>query len=222
MLREPPIAQDCDCRDLDGFMLNVERLMASELVALSSVEIIGAALLLWCRAWKQLPAASLPNDDRVIASFAKLSLPRFKKIKSEVLRGFVECSDGRLYHTVLAVEAANAWKRKKEFRDGQENKQNRQERWRSRVREASDELRERGITPPRGASMETLSRLLNDASVDADETVLRLVGQGQGQGQKQKESPSELRSEPRALASAFCPGRCKSFSGNPTPACSRP
>jgi antirestriction protein ArdC len=25
-----------------------------------------------------------------------------------------------------------------------------------------------------------------------------------------------------ALASAFCPGRCKSFSGNPTPACSRP
>jgi len=32
-LPAPLVAPDCDCSDLDSFMLNVERLMASELVA---------------------------------------------------------------------------------------------------------------------------------------------------------------------------------------------
>jgi hypothetical protein len=108
-LPEPLVPPACDCRDLDGFMLNVERLMASELVALSTHEEIAAALFLWCRAWKQHPAASLPDDDKVLASFARLPLARFKKIKGAALRGFVRCSDGRLYHRVLAAEAINAF-----------------------------------------------------------------------------------------------------------------
>ena len=39
-LPDPPVSPDCDCTDLDGFMLNVERLMGSELVALSSHEVL--------------------------------------------------------------------------------------------------------------------------------------------------------------------------------------
>jgi hypothetical protein len=47
----PPLVEPhVDCTDLDGFMLNTERLMSSELAALYGNEIIGAALMLWCRA----------------------------------------------------------------------------------------------------------------------------------------------------------------------------
>jgi hypothetical protein len=92
----PFVEPDVDCSDLDGFMLNTERLMSSELVALHGNHILGAAVLLWCRAWKQRPAASLPDDDRINAAFARLSLKKFRQVKEAVLRGFVKRSDGRL------------------------------------------------------------------------------------------------------------------------------
>lgn len=129
-LPTPLVAADLDVRDLDGFMLNVERLMASELVALSSHEVVAAALFLWCRAWKQLPAASLPDDDRVIAAFSRLPLPRYRKLKAEVLRGFVKCSDGRLYHRTLAGEAVAAFARKRIYLDRREKDAERLKQWR--------------------------------------------------------------------------------------------
>lgn len=130
----PLVPSDCDCTDLDGFMLNVERLMASELVALSSHEVVAASLFLWCRAWKQQPAASLPDDDRVNAAFAKLSLAKFRKVKDEVLRGFVKCSDGRLYHRFLASEATAAFARKKAFQAKREADAERLRQWRASQR----------------------------------------------------------------------------------------
>jgi hypothetical protein len=120
-------------------MLNVEKLMASELVALSSLEVIGAALLLWSRAWKQMPAASLPDDDRVISAFAKLPLPRFRKIRDEVLRGFVKCSDGRLYHRTLSAEAVVAFERKVAFQRKRETDAERLRKWRETHRETPHE-----------------------------------------------------------------------------------
>jgi uncharacterized protein YdaU (DUF1376 family) len=156
----PLVPADVDCTDLDGFMLNVERLMASELVALSSHEVIGAALLLWCRAWKQRPAASLPNDEKVIAAFARMPLARFRRISDEVLRGFVLCDDGRLYHSTLAREAINAYGRKVSFQRRREADAERLRKWRSGTRTE---------TPP-----ET-----------PDETRFVAEGQGQGQGQGQ-------------------------------------
>jgi Protein of unknown function (DUF1376) len=109
----PPLVEaDVDCTDLDGFYLNVERLMSSELLALHGNEIIGAAVLLWCRAWKQRPAASLPDDDRVLAAFARLPLKKFREVKDAVMRGFVKCSDGRLYHVFLSKVATDAYRRK--------------------------------------------------------------------------------------------------------------
>lgn len=138
-LPEPLVPIDCDCTDLDGFMLNVERLMASELVALSSHEVVGAALFLWCRAWKQRPAASLPDDDRVLAAYARLSLPRFRKMRHEILRGFVKCSDGRLYHKTLGAEAMRSfgWKRSAVMR--RERDAERLRKWRETHQETPPE-----------------------------------------------------------------------------------
>jgi hypothetical protein len=161
-LPDPLVPADVDCTDLDGFMLNVERLMASELVALASHEAVAAALFLWCRAWKQRPAASLPNDDRVLAAFSRLPLTRFKKLRDDVMRGFVLCSDGRFYHRTLADEAVNAYERKQAFKRKRETDAERLRNWRSK---------------PKGNEDRNAPR--ND-----DETRFVAEGQGQGQGQE--------------------------------------
>lgn len=189
-LNNPPIPADTDVRDLDGFMLNVERLMASELVALSSHEVVAASLFLWCRAWKQLPAASLPDDERVIAAFARLPLPRFRKLRPEVMRGFVLCSDGRWYHKVLAVEAARAHGRKKRFNAKRETDAERLRKWRESHRE----------TPP-----ETHGETRNEMHVET-----RFVQEGTGSGQGLVN-----RSEPPAIPE---PQKAREDGATPTPA----
>ncbi len=131
----PLVGPDVDCSDLDGFMLNTERLMASELLALNGNEVIGAALLLWCRAWKQKPAASLPDDDRVNAAFARLSLPKFRQMKEAIMRGFIKCSDGRLYHRFLSIEAAKAHTKKIQFQEKRAADAKRLKDWRETKRE---------------------------------------------------------------------------------------
>lgn len=171
-LPRPLTPEDCDCTDLDGFMLNVERLLGSELVALSSHEVIGAAVLVWSRAWKQRPAASIPDDDKVIAAFARMKIGRYRKLKEEILRGFVKCSDGRLYHKVLAVEAVNAFGRKQAFRKKREADAERLRHWRKSRGETGDETHS-----------ETRFR---DGPETLNET--RFVAEGQGQGQGQKDS----------------------------------
>ena len=131
-LPAPLTHADCDCTDLDGFYLNCERLMSSELVALSSREVIGCAVLLWCRAWKQIPAASLPDDDRVNAAFCGIPIKQFKKMKGEIMRGFVKCSDGRFYHKTLSEIAEVAFQKKQSFRDRRERDAKRLRDWRSK------------------------------------------------------------------------------------------
>lgn len=108
-LPAPPVPADCDLRGMPGFMLDTERLMASELWALADGPTFKAAVGLWCRAWRQVPASSLPDDDAVLRAFAGMPASAWKKAKDMALRGFVKCSDGRLYHLVLAEDAARAW-----------------------------------------------------------------------------------------------------------------
>lgn len=96
----------------DSFMLNVDRLMASELFALSNGDEFKAAVALWCRAWKQKPAGSLPNDDRALAAFSGAGR-NWKRVKAMALRGFIPCSDGRLYHAVLCEDVRRAAEQKR-------------------------------------------------------------------------------------------------------------
>ncbi len=125
----PFLPPDTDVRDLDGFMLNVERLLASELVAVGTTEECWAALMLWCRAWKQLPGGSLPNDDRILASFSGAG-KRWSKVRGMALRGFVLCSDGRLYHRYLCDEVRRAYDRKLSYQVKRETDRQRLARWR--------------------------------------------------------------------------------------------
>ena len=71
---------------------------------------------LWCRAWQQTPVASLPDDDRILAAFAGVSVQKWRRIKDMAMRGFVLCNDGRYYHRVLADEALRAWEKHTYYR----------------------------------------------------------------------------------------------------------
>lgn len=115
----PLVPHEVDLSGLGGFLLRTDKLLSSELVALCSPEEGWAALMLWVRAWQQKPPASLPNDERVLASFSKTGR-RWPKIREMAMRGFVLCSDDRWYHPVLAQEALAAWDRRVIFRERSE------------------------------------------------------------------------------------------------------
>ncbi len=141
-VNDPMVSTDVDLRGFSGFMLNVDRLLASELVALGKPEECWAAVMLWSRAWKQSPPASLPNDDRILAAFSGAGA-RWPKVKEMALRGFVLCSDGRLYHPVLAEEANAAWQKRKAYQADQERlrmwRENKRRNQNETVRETPDE-----------------------------------------------------------------------------------
>ena len=112
---EPLTPPDCDLRDFAFMPLDVQRLRSSDLASVENPETCWAALMLWCAAWHQVPAASLPDDDRVLASFAGYgrSIKRWMKVKEGAMRGFIKATDGRLYHPLVAEKAKQSWEKKK-------------------------------------------------------------------------------------------------------------
>lgn len=115
-LLTPLTAPDCDLKDFAFMPLDVARLRDSDLAALESPEACWAAVLLWCASWHQIPAASLPDDDRVLANLAGFGrvVKEWARVKDGALRGWLKCADGRLYHPVIAEKANEAFRRKLE------------------------------------------------------------------------------------------------------------
>lgn len=172
-LPAPLTPTDCDLRDFDGFMMNVERILASELWALSTPEEFKAAFALWCRAWKQVPCASLPDDDAILAAYSGTG-KRWPKVKKMALRGFVKCFDGRLYHSTLAADALRAMAKKAE----------RRERTQAATKARLEKQRNEQRNEPRHERRNEPRDVIEKPNVT--------TSQGQGQGQGQKKSSSQV------------------------------
>ncbi|WP_217895005.1 DUF1376 domain-containing protein [Sphingobium sp. Z007] len=121
---EPLTSSDCDLQDFPFMPLQVARLRDSDLAATEHPEACWYAVLLWAASWHQVPAASLPDDEMVLARLCGLGrdVKTFRKHRAGALRGFVTCSDGRLYHPVVAEQANAAWKEKLAYRDRKEKR----------------------------------------------------------------------------------------------------
>lgn len=113
-LPDPPIPSDVDCVGLPYMPLKVTSLIGSELVDLSTGAEFKAAVLLWCKSWTEVPAGSLPNNDRRLARDAGVSLEEFSNIRDMALHGFILCSDDRFYHPVICDLAVAAFKRRRQ------------------------------------------------------------------------------------------------------------
>lgn len=111
----PLTPPECDISDWPAMMLDVARLQKSRawLICKSKPHLAFYMFNLWMEAWQDVPAASLENDDEVLADKARCrDVQHWLEIKTDVLRGFVVCSDGRLYHEVIAIKALEAWVKK--------------------------------------------------------------------------------------------------------------
>jgi hypothetical protein len=108
---DPLTPPDCDLRDFPFMPLDVVRLRDSDLSIQAEGDEFRAAVLLWCASWHQIPAASLPDDNSTLASLAGYGRVQkeWLKVRDGALRGWVLCSDTRLYHPVVAEKARDAW-----------------------------------------------------------------------------------------------------------------
>lgn len=143
----PLTPPDCDLRGLSYMPLDVQRLRDSDLALISTGDEFKAAVLLWCVAWSQVPAASIPDDDRLLAALVRLDAKAWKKVRGVALRGWIKCDDGRLYHPVVAEKACDAWKDRTNYRAKREKDRNRLEAWREAQKQSSEHIGNGDETP---------------------------------------------------------------------------
>lgn len=111
----PPVTADLDLRTFEYMPLHVQKLRDSDLAVLATGDEFRAAVLLWSAAWHQIPASSLPCDDRLLAKLAGYGrdVQGWLMVKEVALRGFIECGDGRLYHPIIAETALTSATKKR-------------------------------------------------------------------------------------------------------------
>lgn len=110
-LPQPLTPTGCNLRSFEYMPLDVARLLTSEtwIEAADDPKLGHALICLWCESWHQVPAASLPDNPRVIARLAMCDGPEWERIGARALEGWTLCSDGRWYHPVVAEKAIEAW-----------------------------------------------------------------------------------------------------------------
>ena len=114
-LPDPLVPAEVDLRDFGFMPLDVQRLVTSEtwIDAIDDPRIGHAAMSLWCEAWHQSPAGSLPDNDKVLYRLSMCpNLKEWQRVRDRVMSGWVKCSDGRLYHATVAEKARDSWEKK--------------------------------------------------------------------------------------------------------------
>ncbi|AUO26537.1 hypothetical protein C0058_11070 [Pseudomonas sp. NC02] len=201
--------------------LDVNRLRDSDLAIEATGEEFRAAVMLWCASWNQIPAGSLPNSDTALAAYAGFGrdVKGWKKVKNGALRGFVECSDDRLYHSVVTEKAMDAWAERVEYREVKDNEKARKQRERDDRKRMFEDLRQAGIVLPWNiptSELRSLHLSLNEGKegVTSHEPVTvtghapdtAKTGTGTGTGIKDQEPPvTPLSEKPEPPAPAPAP-----------------
>ncbi|MDR3389939.1 MAG: DUF1376 domain-containing protein [Rudaea sp.] len=124
----PLVPAHIDLRDFQFMPLDVVRLRDSSMALKANGDEFRAAVMLWCVAWHQVPAGSLPNDECDLATYAgygkrsRLGYDKsgWEKVREGALRGFKLCDDNRIYHSVIAEKAIEAWDGKLKLRHKRE------------------------------------------------------------------------------------------------------
>ena len=108
MTCDPLTPHDCDLRGMPYMPIDMVRLFDSDFYALTTGDEFKAGFSLWAKAFLQVPAGSLPKNDKLLAHLSGAGKD-WPKVKAMALHGWFECSDGRLYHHVVAEKAREAW-----------------------------------------------------------------------------------------------------------------
>ncbi|UPG89296.1 YdaU family protein [Luteibacter aegosomaticola] len=195
--------------------LDVNRLRDSQLSISASGDEFRAAVLLWCASWNQVPAASLPDDEKSLAAYAGYArdVKGWRKVRDGAMRGFVMCADGRWYHPVVAEKAIEAWSERQEYREGKENEKARKDREREWRKQAFEALRSINVVPEWNVKTSVLRAMISEhgltSHIDAHVTchapvtvtghapVTAKTGTGTGTGKEEdQEKPGPNKSDP--------------------------
>ena len=179
--------------------LDVARLRDSDMTMLTSGDEFKAAVLLWCASWNQVPAASLPNDDRLLAGLARLDMKRWAKVREMALHGYVLCSDGKLYHPVVADKALEAWEDRQQHRLTKASERERKRQEREDRKQLFATLRAAGTVMPWNTSTSDLRQAVTDLSrgqePDSHRQVTAKTGTGTGTGKGNKKEANASRAD---------------------------
>lgn len=157
-LPDPLTPPDCDLRGLPYMPLDVIRLIDSDMFAETTGDEFKAAVALWCKSWTQVPAASLPNKDLVLAHLSG-NAAKWKRIKAGAMRGWILCSDDRWYHPVVAEKALAALPGREEFNHKRSAEAERKAREREDRKALFEVLRSHGVVPDWNVSTKALRTL---------------------------------------------------------------
>ncbi|MEI8396290.1 MAG: hypothetical protein WCF85_16270 [Rhodospirillaceae bacterium] len=132
-LPAPLVPPDCDITDFKFMPVDISRLFDSDFNAQSTDSEWRAGVTLWLKSFHQVPAASLPDNDTILARLAEFGrdIDGWISVKAGALYGWVKCSDGRFYHPVVAEKAIEAWRRKQKQRE--KGKAGNAKRWGARL-----------------------------------------------------------------------------------------
>src|SRR6185312_5576397 len=103
----PLVPDNVDLRDFAFMPLDARRLLTSETWVLGTGDERAAAMTLWLVSWHQVPAGSLPANDRMLDHLSQAK--HWSRVKAHAMRGWVLADDGRYYHPVVAEKALEAW-----------------------------------------------------------------------------------------------------------------
>lgn len=104
---EPLVPANVDLRDFAFMPIDVHRLLTSETWVLGTGDERAAAMTLWLVSWHQVPAGSLPENDRMLSHLSQAKT--WTKVREHALRGWQIADDSRLYHPIVAEKVLEAW-----------------------------------------------------------------------------------------------------------------
>lgn len=208
-LPEPLTPAGCDLRDFPFLPIDIARLFGSEFHALADDSEWRAGITLWLKSFHQVPAASLPDDDIALARLAELGrdVKTWKRLRERALHGWVKCSDGRLYHPVVAEKVMEAWKGKQSQRA--RTCKARISAFLTRLLKAADAIEVAHIESLITSALQELSQHLSQdefMSVEKSvtdsvtETKRKREGKGEGEGKTKDSVPDGTGGAPPAMS----------------------
>ena len=103
----PLTPRECDVATLPFMPLLIHDLEKSDAWRFGNSDERAASLSLQIASWKEVPAASLPSDDRALSILSRSE--SWATTKNIVLRDWILATDGRLYNKSVAQCALESW-----------------------------------------------------------------------------------------------------------------
>lgn len=181
------------------FPFYVKDFAADSLVEAMTTEEVGAYVLLLCKAWNEEPPGTIPDDDRVLAKWARVTPQHWSQIRAAVLQPFTLSPDGRLLQRRMAREYAQLQRKLHAQSEGGKKGAAARNGKRARETDAEDDSFPR-LVP---SNLELTSNLPSTRAYESDsdsESLERDEGAGEGKGHRAADGPSSPDQWPQFLA----------------------